>query len=547
VVIAWGVLALAGSAAETSQSLRDEQTLRDARMAADGPALVEFFRKRTIKDVDPTQLKLLVRQLGDDSFEVREKASAQLVQLGATAVPYLKEALKDPDVEIVRRAEDCLKRVGEGSTGALVDAAARLLAARKPEGAAEALLGYLPFAEDDVAADEVRSALAALALRDGKLEPILVQALADKVAARRAAAAVALLRTGLAAAPPLVEKLLQDTDAQVRLQVGLALATARDKKAIPVLIDLLADAPPAQLGPVQDLLHRLAAEQAPTAAPGSDAAGRRKYRDAWADWWTKHGGAIDLAKLEQPVKPLGYTMLVLLDEGKILELNEKKEKRWEIGGLQFPLDAQYLPGDRILIAEQAGNRVTERNTKGEILWQKQVSDPLVAQRLPTGNTFIANRTQILEVDRDGKEVFTWAPRNGELVMRAQRLPSGEVATILSAPDRNTSRFVRLDPTGAAELQSYPVEVHTFGGRFDVLPNRRVLIPQMRNSRVVEHDARGKIVWEMPAEQPIVAVRLADGHTLVTSMTQQRAVEMDAKGKEVWDFKGTTRVTRAWRR
>src|SRR5687767_7926998 len=118
-------------AAEMDPIARDEQTLRDARLGTDGPALLEFFRKRTAKDVDLTKVKALIRQLGDDSFEVREKASAQLMALGATAAPYLKDALKDPDIEIVRRAEEILRRVGEGSSGALVDAAARLLAARK--------------------------------------------------------------------------------------------------------------------------------------------------------------------------------------------------------------------------------------------------------------------------------------------------------------------------------------------------------------------------------------------------------------------------------
>jgi hypothetical protein len=230
-------------------------------------------------------------------------------------------------------------------------------------------------------------------------------------------------------------------------------------------------------------------------------------------------------------------------------MDAKNAVRWELEGLQFPLDAQYLPGDRVLVAEQAAGRVTERDLgkKGEVVWEHRFPDPLVAQRLPSGNTFLANRTQLLEVDRSGKEVFTWNPPDGELIMRAQRLPDGDIALVLSAPDRNTSRFARLDPTGAAELQTFAVEVHTFGGRFEVLPNRRVLIPQMRNNRVVEYDSRGKIVWEITVEQPIAALRLPNGHTLATSMTQNRAVEMDRNGKEHWEYKTTTRVTRAWRR
>lgn len=548
--IALGLLLLGGTtfAAEADPVARDEQTLREARLSTDGPALLEFFRKRTARDVDLTKLRTLVRQLGDDSFEMREKASAQLVTLGITAAPYLKEVLKDPDIEIVRRAEECLRRIGEGSSGALVDAAARLLAARKPDGAAEALLGYLPFAEDEVSAEEIRDALTSLASRNGKPEPALVAALTDKVPGRRAAAAVALVKTGLVEPRPAVEKLLQDADLAVRQQTALALVTAaREKKAVSVLIDLLAELPPSRLGANLEVLYRLAGEDAPKGHPPTEGPARREYRNAWDEWWKKQGDKIDLAMLDQVAKPLGRTLVVMLDENKVLELNEKKEKLWEIGNLQFPLDVQYLPGDRVLVAEQAGNRVTERNLKGEVLWKKDIADPLVAQRLPDGNTFIANRTEVVEVTRDGKSVFSYTTKNGEQVMRAQRLPGGDIGLVLSAPDRNTARFARLDPTGATELQSFPVEVHTFGGRFEVLPNRRVLIPQMRNNKVVEYDARGKIVWEMATEQPIAAIRLPNGHTLSTSMTQQRAIEYDRNGKEVWDYKGNTRVTRAFRR
>jgi hypothetical protein len=56
-----------------------------------------------------------------------------------------------------------------------------------------------------------------------------------------------------------------------------------------------------------------------------------------------------------------------------------------------------------------------------------------------------------------------------------------------------------------------------------------------------------VVWQVPFNQPIAAVRLANGNTLVTSYNQKRAVELDRAGKEVWEYKTDTRVTRAFRR
>src|SRR5205823_6720960 len=119
----------------------------------------------------------------------------------------------------------------------------------------------------------------------------------------------------------------------------------------------------------------------------------------------------------------------LLDQGEVVNLDGSNRPRWRVGGLQFPLDAQLLPGDRVLVAEHKGDRVTERNAKGDILWEKKVEGPLVAQRLPNGHTFIANRNQLLEFDRDGKEVFTYTRPGGEAIMKAEKLPNGDIGLI----------------------------------------------------------------------------------------------------------------------
>jgi RNA polymerase sigma factor (sigma-70 family) len=140
----------------------DEQILKDAKLSADGPALLELLRKRTVTDTDLEKVKALIRQLGDDSFSVRQKASNDLVEVGPAAVPLLKQALTNPDVEVVRRAEECLRQINETQSAAVAAAAARLIAVRKPPGAVEVLLAYLPSADDEYVAEAVRNALASL-------------------------------------------------------------------------------------------------------------------------------------------------------------------------------------------------------------------------------------------------------------------------------------------------------------------------------------------------------------------------------------------------
>jgi HEAT repeat protein len=529
-------------AAEPISTADDERTLRDAKLGSDDAALLAFFRKQTLKDADRDKVRMLIRQLGDDSFEVREKASAGLVALGNGARPFLEKASNDSDLEVSRRAQDCLRLIIENGTGTAVpSAAARLLAQRKPDGAAEVLLAYLASTTNDIVADEVRSALAAAALRDGKPDPVLTAALTDRLPERRAAAGEALCRAGAVALRPEFRKLLQDSVPAVRMRVALALAYAKDKEALPVLIELLTQLDESQTWQVEELLARVAGDRAPAVALGNDDASRRKCREAWTDWWRTHGAAVNLDGLDTPSRLLGYTMVVLLDEGMIQELGPDKKPRWQVRGFQFPLDAQYLPGERLLVAEHGGNLVTERNLKGDILWKKEIEGPLVAQRLPNGNTFIATRSQLLEVDRTGREIYNHSRPDDEWIMKALKLRNGEIACITMAGE-----LLRLGAKGQ-KLSSFNVDVRTSGGRLDVLPNGHVLVPQMGGNKVVEYDADGKMVWEVTVAQPIAAVRLPNGNTLVTSMTENRAVEFDRTGKEVWEYRLNTRVTRAFRR
>src|SRR5947209_3208015 len=89
----------------------DEKILRDLKERVDGPGLLEFFRKRTFLDADPKKLQALIRQLGDPSFRVREKAREQLIGLGASCTAAVREAEQSRDHEVRRRALDIRKRI----------------------------------------------------------------------------------------------------------------------------------------------------------------------------------------------------------------------------------------------------------------------------------------------------------------------------------------------------------------------------------------------------------------------------------------------------
>jgi HEAT repeat protein len=571
----------------------DEKVLQDAGIATDGPALLEFLRKRSLGASGPGRIQALIRQLGDRAFKVRDRASADLVLLGPAVLPFLRQAAQSTDPEVVRRAQECQRlielrdfRVG------IPYAALRVLSRKKPAGATKVLLDFLPYAENESVTSEVENALELLGLHNGRPDGALIAALSDHLPQRRAAAAEVVCRGGLlasraeslpgsheqdaaltlrliwvmvqfrerqtlpalvtltAVAPRLLTwrvedalfELLHDDDPGVRLRVALALAASKQKQAIPVLIDLLPQLPRTQAWQAEDLLLRLAGETAPPANLGKSGDSQKKCRDAWLHWWEGHKDNLALSRLEQSDRPLGYTLLVMLNAGRIVELDAQDKERFAVDGLDFPLDAQMLSGDRVLVAEHNANRVTERNRRGEIVWEKKIESPLVAQRLHNGLTFIATPTHFIEVDRNGKEVATIFPPETESIMRARKLPNGEIICVLTS-----SRFVRLDCTGRV-LQSFMVMVSTSGGRIEVLPNGHVLAPEMRHNWVAEYDAQGQIVRKIAFPSPVAATRLPNGHTLITSMEIERGVvEVDTAGKAVWEHRSETRITRAFRR
>src|SRR5262245_27272851 len=82
----------------------DEQLPKAAGVGADGPALLDFFRRSTLTGADQDRIQTLIRQLGDEDYAQREKASAELLTLGSAALPKLREAAKDRDPEIAYRA-----------------------------------------------------------------------------------------------------------------------------------------------------------------------------------------------------------------------------------------------------------------------------------------------------------------------------------------------------------------------------------------------------------------------------------------------------------
>ncbi len=195
----------------------DAALLKAQHMAADEAGLLEFLRRRTLSDAEILQMHELVRKLGDNAHRVREEASHKLMARGAPALPLLTQALESSDAEIVRRAHLCIEAIRRGPGPGLPAAVIRQLVRGHanpgeavPPAVLQTLLGYVPFADDDTVAEEVRHGLIVLAASAPQVDPALSAALADAVPARRATAALVLGRVGSRAQCQAVHRLLDD-------------------------------------------------------------------------------------------------------------------------------------------------------------------------------------------------------------------------------------------------------------------------------------------------------------------------------------------------
>jgi HEAT repeat protein len=527
---------LAGEWAPNLQFATDDDISRGVRRdawaawwrRADAPRLLAVLAQHTLTDDKRRTIQDLLAQLGSNDFKVREEASRQLFPFGRLALPQLHEAAKDRDAEVARRAKMLCERIENGADMDLPIAALRLLAVRKPAGAVEALLAYLPFAEDEVREEEVRKALAVLALREGKVDPALRRGLAASSPKVRAVAAEALIQGGGTEGRAAARTLLAEDVPSVRLLVALALARTGERGGIAALIDLLPLLSPEEFSQAEDVLYQLAGDSSAKLSENAASDDKKKCRDAWAAWWKANGSRVELGRLT--VRPLlGYTLIC--EQNRVLEMDRQGKIRWSIRNLAFPTDAWVLPGKRVLIVEWNASRVTERDWKGNILWKKDglPNHTVYAQRLTNGNTFIGIREgMVLEVDRAGKEVYKIDKIPGMLY--AYRSRQGAIVCLTQ------KECLILDTTGKP-LRHFAIKhpIVSRGG-LDLLPNGHILIASEQAGKVMEYDSQGRLLHEWNVPQVTTATGLPNGHLLASSPDNNRVVELDRDGRAIWEQK-----------
>jgi HEAT repeat protein len=536
-----------------SDAIKDDlAALKSASLDTDTKALVSMIKKRTVSEDMRTKVAGLIKQLGAEEFDDREKASKDLVDIGAVARPQLILALKDPDLETKKRARKALDKIGPASADAtILPAAARVLAERKPADVAELLLNFLPSIEEVETAEEVVKALAAVAKdKDGKPDPAMVKALTDKkYPIKRWAAGQALVQAAVKAQRDNVLKLLDDEDVGVRYRVATAVVKVKDKdgksdsalikEGMPAVLKLLDSDSAEAAEAAEDLLddvREIAGDKAPSLPDDLDSPkAKTKYRQEWEAWWKKAGEKFDMSKVDFQGVGRNYTLVGLYGYrnkviGIVSELDKDGKEKWKLEDLSYPVYACKTKRDRVLVCEYNANKVTERDLKNKIHWTKTLNtQPVYCERLPNGNTFIVARNELMEVDKAGKTVKTLS-RSGYDIVTAGRHKDGTYTMVT-----NNGTIIRMD-NNFKQTSTYSTGryiSYTTGLKCAYLPKGGLVLPDYSYRKIREYDGSGKLVTEIDANYPTAVSKLSNGNYVYLSrLGNAGIIEVTKDGKQV---------------
>ena len=195
------------------------------------------------------------------------------------------------------------------------------------------------------------------------------------------------------------------------------------------------------------------------------------------------------------------------------------------------------------------NQVVIVNEKGEVEWRFDMpaSDGWV---LPSGNVLLAlyptrkfPKGGVAEVDRktrkiiwsykgQQKEISTVQPMCGDHYLVAELGPEPRAIVINQAGE-----ILKKMPLACQKKNA-----HMQTRMLRLLPNGNYIAPHLLDFAVKEYDpATGKVLRSFPTDDrgrakrdwPFTAIRLANGNTLIGCTNGNRVIEVDAKGKIVW--------------
>jgi len=185
------------------------------------------------------------------------------------------------------------------------------------------------------------------------------------------------------------------------------------------------------------------------------------------------------------------------------------------------------------------NRVMILNTDGTIAWQHPAGLTHDVWMLPNGNVLYADGNTVTEITPAQKVVFQYksAEQHGGGTYACQRLDNGN--TLVG--ENSTGKVLEVDAKGKVvfEMQTKDAKPGEHHNQRMVrkLANGNYLVCHSGGHVVREYQPDGSVAWEQKTPNlAFAAIRKANGNTLVSTLGS--LIEYQPDGTIAWEFKNT---------
>ena len=457
-----------------------------------------------------------IAALASDNFEEREMAEATLVRRGRAALVSLQNARTNPDPEVAKRVLRCLEQIDLEKERNEILSAIKQLKSLNSKQAWPLVVELAAQAERSAERDELIEAALAF-------EPTEPLAWANRLAtSERVSDRLLAFRLWRSLNPEhhQIAGMLQDPDREIRLVVSRHCTSRKDVRALICLAGLTES--------INDIISDEANECLMTVSGQAS----QRYPGGWRGWLAAGLPGLDWSRLSPSCQDRGFALIVLFDGeegGRVTRIGPEGVIVGDVRGLLGPNDVEVLPGGRLLIAERNAGKVTERDRRGNIVWEYAMAgSPISAIRTDRATTVIATFRDLIEVDMDGRMIHFISHPGGFRAVR--RNGNSGLAAV-------TGDGHLLILNHEWRIQSDAVIKNLAHGAgywcgLEALPDGKWLVALGGCGRVAEIDATGQVLWQAVVPTPVCAHRLANGNTLVGSFEKKMLIEINREGNEV---------------
>ncbi|MEM8671258.1 MAG: fasciclin domain-containing protein [Planctomycetota bacterium] len=529
---------------KTAQELASlESSLKSQGISVDREGITVFLRQMTDRKTDPIVMRKLVDQLGSKYYAERVAAETSLMELPVIPTDLLREASRSSDFEQSSRAKKILR-----DTAALqkqtVKEAFRAIELKEISGLTnEVMETVIRFQNDlNVVGAAQRAVTRAATQKD--IPALSKQVVPDANPVLRKIAVTALRQLN---DPSLGDRFANwaVTDAfddSLRLECVLGLLNIGDRRALPMLVDLMVDSGSGSVRAHSAVALRQTTGKRFDFYVYATPAARKAKAEAWRTWLDQEGRSSALKFPLRNIDPInnGHTLVSFTNPkglkrkgGVVIEYDEtlKEVWRYDCGYVQ---SAEKMKNGNVLVAENG--RVIEVSREKKIIRQHPVKNLYGARPLPNGHFLVTHRGSdyskegggAFEIDVNGEIVWEVAT-GGRWNDHAIRLDNGN--TLVAEVGQRSNRVIEYSKNGREIWKSGESWSGLEG--IQALKNGNVLVTILSTGVIEINKKSNDVVWRFPCEGIRDAHRTANGNTL--ALTGRRIFEIDSDGVEIWSI------------